>query len=84
MSEYEKYERLSQKYMTNFLKTKASAMYDTTKIDKGSKYIESLYGLNVRQDNIDKYEKHYKKNSRYSEGYEAERTNLERIQKKYS
>ena len=84
MSEYEKYERLSQRYMTNFLKTKASAMYDSTKIDKGSKYIESLYGLNVRQDNIDKYEKYYKKNSRYSEGYETERKNLERIQKKYS
>ena len=83
MSEYEKYERLSQKYMSKFLKTKASAMYDSTKIKNGSKYIESLYGLNIKQDNIDKYEKRYKKNSRYSEGYETERKNLDRIRSTY-
>lgn len=83
-SEYEKYERLSQKYMYDFLKTKASAMYDSTKINEGSKYIESLYGLNIRQSNIDKYENRYKTNSRYSEGYETERLHLEQLQNKYS
>ena len=84
LSEYEKYERLSQKYMSDFLKTKASAMYDSAKIEKGSKFIKSLYGLNIRQGNIDKYEKQYKTNSRYSEGYEAERRHLEQLQNKYS
>ena len=84
MSKYEKYERLSQKYMSNFLKTKALAMYNSTKIEKGSKYIESLYGLNARQSNVDKYEKRYKTKSRYSEGYESESRNLERLKDKYS
>lgn len=84
LSDSEIYERVSQKYMSKFLKQKASAMYNSTKIEKGSKYIESLYGLNIRQDNIDKYEKRYKNNSRYSEGYEAEHQHLKQLQKKYS
>ena len=82
LSEYEKYERLSQKYMTDFLKTKVSAMYDSTKIKNGSKYIESIAGLNIRQGNIDKYENQYKTKSRYSEGYEAERRHLEQLKGK--
>lgn len=84
MSEYEKYERLSQKYVTDFLTTKVSAMYDSTKIKNGEKYAKSLAGLNIRQDNIDKYEKQYKTKSKYSEGYEAERQNLERLKNEYS
>ena len=82
LSEYEKYERLSQKYMTDFLKTKVSAMYDSTKIKNGSKYIESLAGLNIRQGNIDKYENQYKTKPRYSEGFETERRHLERLKSK--
>ena len=84
LSEYEKYERLSQKYMADFLITKVSAMYDSTKIKNGAKYVESLSGLNIRQGDVDKYEKQYKTKSRYSEGYEAEHRNLERLQNKYS
>lgn len=84
LSEYEKYERLSQKYMADFLTTKVSAMYDSTKIKNGSKYIETLAGLNISQDNVDKYEKQYKTKSRYSKGYETERRNLEQLQNKYS
>lgn len=84
LSEYEKYERLSQKYMADFLITKVSAMYDSTKIKNGSKYVESLTGLNIRQGNVDKYEEQYKTKSRYSEGYETEHRNLKRLQNKYS
>ena len=84
LSEYEKYERLSQKYMADFLITKVSAMYDSTKIKNGSKYVESLVGLNIRQGNVDKYEEKYKAKSRYSKGYEAERRNLEQLENKYS
>lgn len=79
MSEYEKYEKLSQKSMSDFLKTKVSAMYDSAKIKNGSKYIESLAGLNIRPDNIDKYENRYKTNTLYSEGYEAERRHMEQL-----
>ena len=82
LSEYEKYERLSQKYMTDFLKTKVSAMHDSTKIKNGSKHIESLVGLNIRQSNIDKYENQYKTKPRYSEGFETERRHLERLKSK--
>lgn len=84
MSEYERYERLSQKYVADFLTTKVSAMYDSTKIKNGAKYVKSLAGLNIRQDNIDKYEKQYKTKSQYSEGYEAERNHVEQLLNKYS
>lgn len=81
MSEYEKYESLSQKAMADFLKTKVSAMYDSAKINKGAQYIKSLAGLNIEPDNIDKYEKQYKLDTRYLEGYEAEHQHIERLKK---
>lgn len=81
MSEYEKYDSLSQKSMSDFLKTKASAMYDSAKISDGARYIKSLAGLNIEPNNVDKYEKQYRSNSRYSEGYEAEHRHIERLKR---
>ena len=83
LSESGTYERKSEKALSKFLKTKASAIYGSSKIDDGRKIIDSLAGLNITLEGIDKYETLYKQNRHYAEGYETEHQHVEELKRKY-
>ena len=83
LSESETYERMSEKAMSNFLKSKASALYGSAKVKDGKRYVDSLVGLTISKDNVNKYETRYGQNRRYAEGYKTERQHVEDLTRKY-
>lgn len=76
---FEKLEEKSISMVGDFLKTKASALYDSTKIKDGAKHVESLAGLNISSINIDAYETKFKKDKRFVEGYNVEHQHLQSL-----
>lgn len=83
LSESQKYEKLAEASVAGFLKTKAEALYESAKVTDGAKLVDSLAGLTISQENIDKYERQYSQDKRYVEGYNAEHQHVQDLKKKY-
>lgn len=80
LREFDALEKKGNRYMSDFLKTKWSTIAKAQTINNGKAHVDSLIGLTINQDKVDKYEKKYSNDP----GYRREHEHVQQIKTKVS